>query len=402
MLCLHATTNVVIFVSMRLSVVILNYNVSYFLEQCILSVQSAIANLDAEIIVVDNNSSDNSVSMIQEKFPNLKFIPNKENVGFPKGNNIAVDFSEGNYVCILNPDTVVAEDTFVKLLHFAESKKNLGIVGCRLIDGAGNFLPESKRGTPTPWVAITKVLGLYKYFPTNLAFNQYYAQHVGEFEVEKVDILVGAFMFLKKEVYQELGGFDENCFMYSDDIDLSYMSLKANLDNYYFPETTVIHYKGESTIKDYTYMKRFQEAMEFFYTKHFKKNFFFSVLMKIGTSIFSLHKKSLGDRSINYVVKSYFFISESETSRQLLEKKLQNSVQQLSEKQLKELISQSVDGNGHTEIIFDNNCVSFSTIIESIQQLRKLGYTFKIMPKGCDFIIGSNNSNDRGEVILIN
>ena len=228
---------------MQLSVIILNYNVRYFLEQCVLSVEKAIQQLDAEIIVIDNNSSDDSCAMMQERFPYIKLIQNKENSGFPKGNNIAVKEAQGEYLCILNPDTVVAEDTFEKVLAFAEKQINLGIVGCKLIDGTGHFLPESKRGIPTPWVAFTKIFGLYKLFPKSKLFNQYYAQHIAENQTGKVAILVGAFMILKRELYTELGGFDENCFMYADDIDLSYRALLLKKDNYYFPETMVIHYK---------------------------------------------------------------------------------------------------------------------------------------------------------------
>jgi GT2 family glycosyltransferase len=235
---------------MQLSVIILNFNVRYFLEQCVASVQEALSNIDGEIIVVDNNSSDDSCEMMKSRFPNVKLIRNTANYGFPKGNNIGVAQAKGNYICILNPDTVVAEDTFLKILAFAEKQKNIGIVGCKLIDGTGNFLPESKRGVPTPFVAFTKIFGLYKLFPKTTLFNRYYAQHLSENETGKVDILVGAFMIMKRDLYLEIGGFDENCFMYSDDIDLSYTALKKGKSNYYFHETTVIHYKGESTVKD--------------------------------------------------------------------------------------------------------------------------------------------------------
>ena len=213
---------------MQLSVIILNYNVRYFLELCVLSVQKAIQNLDAEIIVIDNNSSDDSCTMMKQRFPNIKFIQNKENSGFPKGNNIGVAQAKGEYICILNPDTVVAEDTFEKILNsqLATHNSQLGIIGCRLIDGAGNFLPESKRGIPTPWVAFTKIFGLYKLFPKSSFFNKYYAQYLAENQTGKVDILVGAFMVMKRELYNVLGGFDENCFMYADDIDLSYRALQ--------------------------------------------------------------------------------------------------------------------------------------------------------------------------------
>ena len=274
---------------MQLSVIILNYNVRYFLELCVLSVQKAIQNIDAEIIVVDNNSSDDSCEMMKKHFPNVKLIENKTNFGFPKGNNIGVDQAKGEYICILNPDTVVAEDTFEKILNAKNWQLNTGIIGCKLIDGTGNFLPESKRGVPTPWVAFTKIFGLYK---ISNVFGKYYAQHLTENQSGKVDILVGAFMVMKRSLYLEVGGFDENCFMYSDDIDLSYMVKKSGRENYYFAETSVIHYKGESTVRDEKYMKRFQEAMNFFYNKHFKKSLFFSGFMKIGAFVFSKIKKS--------------------------------------------------------------------------------------------------------------
>ena len=211
---------------MQLSVIILNYNVRYFLEQCVASVQEALTNIDSEIIVVDNQSSDDSCEMIRSRFPGVKLIKNNSNLGFPKGNNIGVAQANGKYICILNPDTVVAEDTFEKILTFAEKQENLGIVGCKLIDGSGNYLPESKRGIPTPFVALTKIFGLYKLFPNWKLFNRYYAQHLSEYETGKVEILVGAFMIMKRDLYNEIGGFDENCFMYSDDFDLSYMGLK--------------------------------------------------------------------------------------------------------------------------------------------------------------------------------
>jgi GT2 family glycosyltransferase len=200
---------------MQLSVIILNYNVRYFLELCVLSVESALKTIDSEIIVVDNNSSDDSCEMMKIRFPNIKLIQNNQNVGFPKGNNIGVAEAKGEYVCILNPDTVVAEDTFEKVLAFAKNQTDLGIIGVKLIDGTGNFLPESKRGIPTPWVAFTKIASLYKLFPKSNRCNKYYAQHLAENQTGKVDILVGAFMFLKKELYNEVGGFDEDCFMYS-------------------------------------------------------------------------------------------------------------------------------------------------------------------------------------------
>ncbi len=392
---------------MQLSIIILNYNVRYFLELCIISVQAAIQNLDAEIIVVDNNSSDESCEMMKNRFPNIKLIENKENSGFPKGNNIGVHVAKGEYICILNPDTVVAEDTFEKILNFVTSstveKNNLGIIGCKLIDGTGNFLPESKRGTPTPFVAFTKIFVLYK---ISNVFGKYYAQHIAQNQSGKVDILVGAFMIMKRELYQEIGGFDENCFMYSDDIDLSYMVLQKGYSNYYFHETSVIHYKGESTIKDGTYMKRFQEAMNFFYKKHFNPDasgsVFFSLFMKIGIVLFSFIKKLQGKPSRNFGTKlepeNYILISSPDASGENLKQKLENQFQKPVE-----IIdsTKSISSKSNCEVILDNNYIDFKTIIELLESNKNRNLTFKILPKSSDFLIGSNSSNDRGDIIEI-
>jgi GT2 family glycosyltransferase len=384
---------------MQLSVIILNYNVRYFLELCVLSVQKAIQNIDAEIIVVDNNSSDDSCIMMQERFPNIRLIQNKENSGFPKGNNIGVAEAKGKYICILNPDTVVAEDTFEKVLAFAQKQNDLGIVGCKLIDGTGNFLPESKRGIPTPWVAFTKIFGLYKWFPKSSLFNKYYAQHLTENQTGKVDILVGAFMMMQLDLYNEIGGFDENCFMYSDDIDLSYMALQKGKSNYYFHETTVIHYKGESTVKDGTYMKRFREAMNFFYKKHFKVSVFFSLFMKIGIVFFSLVKMFQGKSKPRTKSNNYILISDNESIRENLAQKLQKNIEKVLIENHKIVLSQAFLKSKNVEVILDLNYLSFKEAIAFLEENTTNSFTFKVLPMNSSFIIGSNSSNDRGEVI---
>lgn len=386
---------------MQLSVIILNYNVRYFLEQCVLSVQEAIKPIDAEIIVIDNNSSDDSCLMMKTKFPEIKLIENKENFGFPKGNNIGVEQASGKYICILNPDTIVAEDTFTKILAFAEEKQDLGIIGCKLIDGTGNFLPESKRGIPTPWVAFTKIFGLYKVFPKSKLFNQYYAQHLNENQTGKVEILVGAFMFLEKNLYQDLKGFDEDCFMYADDIDLSYRALQQQKSNYYFHETTVLHYKGESTIKDELYMKRFQDAMNFFYQKHFKKSWFFTFFIQLGTLIFSFIKMFQGKPKVKSLPETYIFYSENMFLSQKLASILKNKVGFLDFKKEKMVNSCLILKGRKTEIILDNQYVSFKKCIKIIETLKDKNITFKIFPKNTNFIIGSNSRNDRGQIVKI-
>ena len=378
---------------MQLSVVILNYNVRYFLEQCVLSVQQAIKDIDAEIIVVDNNSPDDSCAMMKSRFPEVMLIENKDNAGFPKGNNIGVASAKGEYVCILNPDTVVAEDTFIKVLDFVRAQKDFGICGIKLVDGTGTFLPESKRGVPTPWVAFTKIGGFYKLLPGKGIFNRYYAQHLNENQTGKVDILVGAFMVMKRELYLEVGGFDEDCFMYSDDIDLSYSVLKKQLRNYYFAETSAIHYKGESTVKDGTYMKRFRESMQFFYKKHFKRSPMFDVMMRVGAFFFAAIKKN--KTAPVRIPEYYVLISNNEKLRLALGQKLGKKIERL------ESLPEALFKGVKAEFVFDNDCVSFKEMIAFMQQHKNDGYTFKIKPAKSSFIIGSNSSNDRGEVILL-
>ena len=372
---------------MQLSVIILNYNVRFFLEQCVLSVQKALKNIDSEIIVIDNNSSDDSCAMMKSLFPTIKLIENKENIGFPKGNNIGVTIAKGEYICILNPDTVVAEDTFLKILNTQHATRNpqLGIIGCKLIDGTGNFLPESKRGIPTPFVAFTKIFGLHK---VSKLFGKYYAQHLTENQSGKVDILVGAFMVMKRDLYNEIGGFDENCFMYSDDIDLSYRTLQKGKSNYYFHETTVIHYKGESTIRDGLYMKRFQEAMNFFYKKHFNKSVVFDVFMKIGAFLFSLIKKNQSNSS-KKEIDQYIIFSTKELELNLPK----NAIF------LNDLDSFKNDLNLNIEIIFDTNSFTFKEIIAFMNRNKSKNLIFKNYISNSNYLIGSNNSIDRGEVI---
>jgi GT2 family glycosyltransferase len=380
---------------MQLSVIILNYNVRYFLEQCVLSVQKAMEGIDGEVIVIDNASSDASCEMMKTQFPHIKLIENAANLGFPKGNNIGVAQAKGEFICILNPDTVVAEDTFSKILSFVKSSEveifssnsQLGIIGCKLIDGAGNFLPESKRGVPTPWVAFTKIFGLYK---VSNYFGKYYAQHLSENESGKVDILVGAFMIMKRELYLEVGGFDENCFMYSDDIDLSYLVLKTGKANYYFHETSVIHYKGESTVRDGTYMKRFREAMQFFYKKHFKKSWFFDVMMQVGSFVFSLLKKNQQKNEVR-IIDEYVVFSRGNLELNLSKKATYLPDFNRFENQSKKNI----------EIIFDTTTFSFAEIITFMQLNKSKNLSFKNYISSSNYLIGSNNSNDRGQIILL-
>ena len=256
---------------LKLSVIIVNYNVKYFLEQALLSVQKAIEGLEADVFVVDNNSVDGSVSMVQEDFPWVKLIANKDNPGFSIANNQAIRQSEAEYVLLLNPDTVVEEDTFRKCIAYMDEHPKVGGLGVRMIDGAGVFLPESKRGFPSPMVAFSKAFGLSKIFPKSKLFNTYHLGYLSEWETAEVDVLAGAFMFMRKETLDKVGLLDETFFMYGEDIDLSYRITLGGYSNVYFPETSIIHYKGESTKKgSLNYVKAFYQAMIIFARKHFK------------------------------------------------------------------------------------------------------------------------------------
>jgi GT2 family glycosyltransferase len=255
---------------MKLSVIIVNYNVKYFLEQCLLSVRKAMTGMQAEVFVVDNNSVDSSVEMVRDKFPEVILIENSENAGFARANNMAIRRSKGEYVLLLNPDTVVEDDTFEKITGFMDSHPDAGALGVKMVDGKGRFLPESKRGLPTPAVAFYKIFGLSRLFPRSRKFGQYHLGYLDRDKVHEVEILSGAFMLIRREVLDKVGLLDEEFFMYGEDIDLSYRIIKAGYKNYYFPRTRIIHYKGESTKKSsFNYVRVFYHAMVIFARKHF-------------------------------------------------------------------------------------------------------------------------------------
>lgn len=270
---------------MDLSVVIVNYNVRDFLAQCLHSVQQAIDGIEAEVIVVDNNSVDGSVGEIRQRFPRVTIIENKQNLGFSRANNQAIRESRGRFILLLNPDTVVEEDTFRKCLDFMEEHPEAGAMGVKMIDGKGEFLPESKRALPTPMVSFYKMFGLASLFPRSRRFGKYHLGYLDRNQTHQVDVLAGAFMFLRKEVLDKTGLLDETFFMYGEDIDLSYRITRAGYKNYYFAGTTIIHYKGESTKKgSLNYVRMFYQAMIIFAGKHFtsRKARTFSLLINLA------------------------------------------------------------------------------------------------------------------------
>jgi GT2 family glycosyltransferase len=272
---------------MDLSVIIVSYNVRHFLEQCLLSVRKASEAIDCEVFVVDNNSADGSCSMVKSEFPGVKLIMNYVNRGFTAANNQALRIASGRYILILNPDTIVEEDTFRKCIAFMEAHPDAGATGVKMIDGKGRWLPESKRALPTPKTAFFKVFGLSFLFPKSRLFNRYYLGHLDDKETSKAEIISGAFMFLNREAMIKTGYLDEDYFMYGEDVDYSYRLLKAGFNNYYYPEIKIIHYKGESTKKeDLNVFIHFYKAMLIFVRKHFAEGSMKPFIFLIQAAIF--------------------------------------------------------------------------------------------------------------------
>lgn len=256
--------------SLQLSIIIVNYNVKHFLEQCLYSVRAATKGMGAETIVIDNLSTDNSLAYLQPKFPEVRFIANKENTGFGKACNQGFLLSTGKYILFLNPDTIVPEDCFTKCISFFESHPDAGAIGVKMIDGSGKFLKESKRAFPSPMTSLYKLFGLSQLLPRSKTFSRYHLGHLDENENNEVDVLAGAFMMIRKDVLEKVGCFDEIFFMYGEDVDLSYRIQKAGYKNYYVADTRIIHFKGESTRKGtMNYVRMFYNAMSIFVRKHY-------------------------------------------------------------------------------------------------------------------------------------
>ena len=256
----------------KLSVVIVNYNVCYFLEQTLLSVRRAVEKLGqpVEVFVVDNNSVDGSVAMVQARFPEVVLVANRDNPGFSKANNQALRRATGQYQLLLNPDTVVEEDTFRACCDFMDAHPECGGLGVKMLDGQGRFLPESKRALPTPAVAFYKMFGLARLMPRSPTFGRYHLGFLSPEETHEVEVLSGAFMLLRQTALEGVGLLDEDYFMYGEDIDLSYRLTRGGWKNYYFPGTRIIHYKGESTKRtSVNFVFVFYRAMVIFARKHF-------------------------------------------------------------------------------------------------------------------------------------
>ena len=263
--------------TVKVSVIIVSYNTRYFLEQCLISVFRAIENWHSidpgnnqvEVMVVDNHSSDGSLEYLTAIFPVVKFISNVANTGFAKANNQALLVANGQYVLFLNPDTIVTEGFFVQCVSFLDENPAAGAIGVQMINGQGHFLKESKRGFPTPWASFSRLFGLASVFPSSVVFAKYYLGHLDKNSTHEVEALSGACMMVRRDVLDKTGGFDERFFMYAEDIDLSFRIHQQGYKNFYLANTTIIHFKGQSTTKDQHYVKLFYRAMIQFVEKHY-------------------------------------------------------------------------------------------------------------------------------------
>jgi GT2 family glycosyltransferase len=410
---------------LQLSVIIINYNVKYFLEQCLLSVLKAIKNIDGEIIVIDNNSSDGSFELFKNSFPSVTFLWNTINAGFAKANNQALKIAKGDYILFLNPDTIIAEDCLEKSIDFIRSHNNEVALGIKMVDGSGHFLKESKRAFPSPITSFYKLSGLSKLFPHSKTFAKYHLGYLSVNNNNEVDVLAGAFMMIPKKILEKTGGFDEQFFMYGEDIDLSYRIQEAGFKNFYFAESSIIHFKGESTKKEsVNYVKMFYKAMSIFVKKHYgsKKaglySFFLhtaiflrgslSVISKTGKKFLDIKAT---DRFINKPTKVVIAASESEfaEAKKLLQMaaadklvlgriETDNILSANTIASFRDLINVFTFSDAD-EIIFCQGQLSFKQIISAMQKVPNK-VAIKIFPKGSHAIIGSDDKNVAGDVIL--
>ena len=267
----------------EISIIIVSYNVRNLLENCLHSVFTALNGISGEVFVVDNNSDDGSASMVREKFPDAELIANDENLGFARANNLALQRSSGKYLLLLNPDTIVQEDTFRAMLDFFQSHPDAGMAGCKIINADGGFERACRRSFPSPWVSFTKLSGLSTIFPNSKLFAKYNLTYLSEDETYKVDAISGSFMFLRREVYDQIGGLDETYFMYGEDLDWCYRVNEAGWGVYYVHNTTIVHYGGESTRRSSIDAKAvFYKAMEVFAEKNLHASPFMLAVIRLG------------------------------------------------------------------------------------------------------------------------
>ena len=348
---------------MELTVVIVNYRVKYLLEQTLRSVEQAMQGMVGEIIVVDNLSGDDSIAFSRELHPQVTFIENQENVGFARANNQAIMQARGKFTLILNPDTIITPRCLREGIEWMNTHPECGAIGARMMDGNGVFLPESKRSFPTPWVSFCKIFGLSKLFPRSPLFARYHLRYLSDLVPQCIDILSGAYMLCRTDVLQQLRGFDEDFFMYGEDIDLSYRIVKAGYQNWFLP-TPMVHYKGESTHKDsMRYVRVFYDAMLIFYRKHFPRfNVIFYPFVKLGVLIRA--GMAMARRLIKRLVPTRSKTANEFWPWVIVSDKPNDVSQRTGIKTFEE----SIPTTGKYNVLIDDGCYSCAQVVDFIRE----------------------------------
>lgn len=373
----------------KLSIIIINYNVKYFLEQCLYSVRAATKGMEVEIFVVDNHSDDGSVAYLKPTFTEVVFIENKDNPGFAKANNQAIRKCEGEYVLLLNPDTVLGEESLRSLSFFMDEHPKAGAVGIKMLNGGGAFLPESKRSFPTPWVSFCKLFGLSQWFPYSKRFARYSLLYLDENKQHRVEVLAGAFMLLRHEALDKIGLLDESFFMYGEDIDLSYRMILGGYTNYYVPER-MLHYKGESTKHNQIkYVKAFYEAMLIFYKKYYpQSSWFMTALIKVALKIKTFNTFLFGrngtktkteiikDHRLLVFCEDRHFDRIKEEGKKQIDNPESITLWNVDEKRVMDAINRRTQMKGYTDIVFCYPDVSFERMLFFMDSLptKKINY----------------------------
>lgn len=379
---------------MKLSVVIVNYNVKYFLEQCLHSLEQAAMGIDHEVIVIDNASTDGSTEYITARFPKVKWMACRENNGFSKGNNIAIAHAKGEYILMLNPDTIVTKEAIEGCIAFMDNNADAGACGVYMLRTDGTFAPESRRALPTPFVAFCKMSGLSNLFPKSRTFGRYYMQYLDKEETNPIEIISGAYMMLRHKTIKKTGALDEDFFMYGEDIDLSYRILKSGYRNYYLP-LRILHYKGESTNKSsYRYVHTFYRAMQLFFKKHYS-HYSLIVSLPINIAIWTrallayvgnqfVHRKVTQETpSINCIVLGSKQAIEEAGS--ILQEKLKNGRHTFIEAGEETMplghTTGNIDLEGYNTVVYDTEAYTYDTILKllnsSTRKLRLGTYSTK-------------------------
>ncbi len=355
---------------MKVSVVIVNYKVRYYLAQCIHSVLKAMEGIDGEVIIVDNDSRDGSVEFLQALYPQVHFIESKKNLGFSRANNIAIRQARGEYILVLNPDTIINEELIKDCTGLLDSNPQIGATGVRMLNPDGTFAPESRRGIPTPFTAFCKMSGLNAAFPTSRIFGRYYMKFLDERSTTPIEIISGACMFIRKSVLDECGLFDEDFFMYGEDIDLSYRILQTGKQNYYLP-SRIIHYKGESSRKNtFRYVYVFYEAMYIFFKKHYSSyNWILSI--PIRSAIYLRGSSVYVSRKLRGLLAKRTGVLSQMKKRHFLLKGTNKSLEPMADICDKyDLMYETEESETATPdfIVYDTDSFSYSQIISDLER----------------------------------